>query len=141
MRSILVALLMLTALGMPVFADPAATQIINDIRKDKRRKSISYSEKLAGVAAAHAAEMVRVGYFGHTGANGSSVGDRTTAQGYKWCFIAENIAQGQRSLEEVMAAWVSSKGHYKNMVHKNVREFGLARGANNTWVMVLSRPC
>lgn len=141
MKCVLAALAMMFSVSLPVFADPAATQIINDIRKDKRRKPLRYSTQLEQVAAGHAAEMASNGYFSHTGANGSSVGDRTTSQGYKWCFVAENIAQGQRSLEEVMAAWTSSKGHYKNMIHKKAREFGLARGASNTWVMVLADPC
>ena len=129
------------SVAAPVFADPVATQIINDIRKDKRRKPVRYSTQLEGVAKAHADEMASKGYFSHTGANGSTVGSRTTAQGYKWCFVAENIAQGQRSLEQVMAGWGSSKGHYKNIIHKKAREFGLARGAGNTWVMVLAAPC
>lgn len=129
------------SVATPVSADPVATQIINDIRKDKRRKPLSYSTQLEDVATGHANEMASKGYFSHTGANGSTIGGRTTVQGYKWCFVAENIAQGQRSLEDVMAAWKSSKGHYKNMIHKKAREFGLARGAGNTWVMVLAAPC
>jgi uncharacterized protein YkwD len=141
MKYIIIALTLMFSVAAPVYADPVATQIINDIRKDKRRKPVRYSIHLESVAAAHANEMARNGYFCHTGANGSTVGGRTTAQGYKWCFVAENIARGQRSLEDVMAAWISSKGHYKNMIHKKAREFGLARGAGNTWVMVLAAPC
>jgi len=41
----------------PVFADPAATQIINEIRKDKHRKAIRYSPQLEAVAAAHDNDM------------------------------------------------------------------------------------
>ena len=141
MRHLLIMISLVFSLGSPVFADPVATQIINDIRKDKRRKAIRYSTQLEDVAAAHAGDMASKGYFSHTGANGSTIGDRTTAQGYKWCFVAENIAQGQRSLKDVMGAWETSKGHYKNMIHKKAREFGVARGAGNTWVMVLAAPC
>jgi len=129
------------SLGAPVFADPAATQMINDLRKDKRRKALSYLVSLEKVAAAHANEMAAKGYFGHTGANGSSVGDRTTARGYKWYFVTENIAQGQRSLDAAMAAWTTSKGYYKNMMQKKAGEFGFARGDGNTWVMILAKPC
>ena len=45
------------SVAAPVFADPVATQIINDIRKDKRRKPVRYSTQLEGVAKAHADEM------------------------------------------------------------------------------------
>lgn len=141
MKHLLISLILALGLTTPVFADPAATQIINEYRKDKRRKPLSYSSQLASIAAAHANDMAAKGYFNHTGANGSSVGDRTTAGGYKWCFVAENIARGQTSLTQVMAGWKTSKGHYKNMIHKKARAFGLARGAGNTWVMVLAAPC
>ena len=141
MKNLLIASIIAMSFGAPAMANPQATQLINEVRKDKRRKAIRYSNVLEAVAAGHANEMAIKGYFSHTGANGSSVGDRTTAQGYKWCFVAENIARGQTSLQEVMIGWTNSKGHYKNMIHKQVREFGLARGADNNWVMVLAKPC
>ncbi|MDG1450391.1 MAG: CAP domain-containing protein [Ascidiaceihabitans sp.] len=141
MKYLFVVILLSFSIGSPAFSDPAATLIINEIRKEKRRKVIRYSPQLEAVAAAHANDMASQGYFSHTGANGSSIGDRTTAQGYKWCFVAENIARGQQSLVEVMAGWKASKGHYKNMTHKKAGEFGLARGPDNYWVMVLAAPC
>ena len=141
MKYLFVVILLSFSIGSPAFSDPAATLIINEIRKEKRRKVIRYSPQLEAVAAAHANDMASQGYFSHTGANGSSIGDRTTGQGYKWCFVAENIARGQQSLEEVMAGWKASKGHHKNMTHKKAGEFGLARGPDNYWVMVLAAPC
>ena len=66
MKHILVVLTLACSLGAPVFADPAATQMINDLRKDKRRKALSYFVALEKVAAAHANEMAAKGYFGHT---------------------------------------------------------------------------
>ena len=127
MKYLFVVILLSFSIGSPAFSDPAATLIINEIRKEKRRKAIRYSPQLEAVAAAHANDMASQGYFSHTGANGSSIGDRTTAQGYKWCFVAENTERGQRSLDEVMVGWKASKGHYKNMTHKKAREFGVDR--------------
>ena len=109
MKYLFVVILLSFSIGSPAFSDPAATLIINEIRKEKRRKVIRYSPQLEAVAAAHANDMASQGYFSHTGANGSSIGDRTTGQGYKWCVVAENIARGQQSLEEVMAGWKASK--------------------------------
>jgi uncharacterized protein YkwD len=141
MKKLLIACTIALSFGTPVVANPEATQLINEVRKDKRRKAVRYSNRLEAVAAGHAQEMAANGYFSHTGANGSSVGDRTSAQGYKWCFVAENIARGQTSLQEVMVAWTNSKGHYKNMIHKQALEFGVARAAGDNWVMVLAKPC
>ena len=112
-------------------ADPVTTQIINKNRKDKRGKAIRYSPQLEAVVAAHANDMASQGYSSHTGANGSFIGDRTTAQGYKWCFMAGNIVRGQQSLQ----------GNYKNMTHKKAGGFRLACGPDNYWVMVLAASC
>ena len=63
------------------------------------------------------------------------------AQRRKCCFVEESIARGQQSLEEVMVCCKASKGHYTNMTHKKAGKFGLARGPDNYWVMVLAAPC
>ena len=122
----------------PAFADPAATVAVNDFRKDKRRKALKYSSKLEKIADDHAKDMAKNSFFSHQGSNGSSVGDRARKGGYKYCVIAENIAMGQSSLDEVMQSWINSKGHRKNLEHKKVSEFGLARQPGNIWVMVLA---
>lgn len=140
MKQIL-ALIFMLALPTGATANPAATGILNDFRADKRRAPVVYSQTLERVAQGHANEMAARGYFSHSGANGSSVGDRVKGAGYKWCFVAENIAKGQTSLGQVMTGWKQSKGHYQNMIHKKVVEIGVARGPDNLWVMVLARPC
>ena len=46
-----------------------------------------------------------------------------TASDYTY---AENIAYGQTSVSEVHSAWVSSSGHYANMMNPDYRTFGAA---------------
>ena len=137
----LVSLWMCVFLAMPAAADPAATQAINDLRAGVRKSSLGYSPILERAAQAHADDMAKRGFFAHEGSSGSQVSDRVSAQGYKWCFVAENIAKGQQDLAQVMQGWTKSKGQYKNMVHKSAHEFGLARAKGNIWVMVLAKPC
>ena len=119
---------------------PGAKDALNSVRKQAKVKKVKHSKTLQKVAENHARDMSDNGFFSHTGSNGSSVGKRAKRQKYKYCFIAENIAQGQDSLDEVMAAWMRSEGHRKNMLHKKVREFGLARVGDDYWVMVLAKP-
>ena len=92
----------------PVFADPAATQIINKIRKDKRRKAIRYFPQLEAVAAAHANYVASQSYFSHTGATGLSIGDRTTAQGVlcgrKYRTWSAQPRRGDGGLESIQRA-------------------------------------
>ena len=129
------------AFALPAFADPAATRALNDLRAKQGKAAVMYSPALERAAQAHANDMARRGFFSHEGSDGAAVSDRVSAQGYKWCFVAENIAKGQRDLNQVMRGWTASKGHYKNMVHSSVRAFGLAWGKGNIWVMVLASPC
>jgi uncharacterized protein YkwD len=137
----LIYLSALIAFALPSFADPTATRALNDLRGKHGKAAVRYSPALERAAQVHANDMARRGFFSHKGSNGSAVSNRVSALGYKWCFVAENIAKGQRDLGQVMRGWTASKGHFKNMVHRSVREFGLARGQGNIWVMVLAKPC
>lgn len=138
---LLTASLMLIALSMPVFANPAATEALNQLRAAAGRAPVVYSSLLEQAALAHATDMARTGTFSHTGSNGSSVGQRVTRAGYEWCFVAENIAHGQETLRRAMTGWRNSRGHYRNMIHRRAEAFGLARTEGRYWVMVLAAPC
>lgn len=87
----------------------------------------------------HAEDMIAAGFFSHTGTGGSSVGDRAHRQGYGWCFIAENIAQGHPGLAEVIESWMQSPGHRANILADQATQMGVYHGSNNHWVMVLGR--
>lgn len=139
MKSLLLVLAM--ALGMPALADPAVLRPINELRVAQGHAPMTYVLSLENAALLHAIDMAQWGYFAHEGRDGSSVGQRVTAQGYEWCLVAENIAKGQRSLSQVMQDWAESPGHLANMIRPELREIGVARGPGHLWVMVLAAPC
>ena len=115
-------------------------QILNDLRQQNGRAAIPPNAALTRAAMAHAQDMAANNFLGHTGSNGSSLRDRTRQQGYKACWIAENVAKGQSSASEVMNQWMGSGSHRKNMLNGKAAEYGLARGPGNAWVLVLARP-
>jgi uncharacterized protein YkwD len=85
--------------------------------------------------------------FSHTGANGSSVGDRLTATGYVWATVGENIAAGYADLPTVVRGWLDSPGHCANVMNPTFTDLGvtLVPGASSNtyrtyWAMVLARP-
>ncbi|WP_294622239.1 CAP domain-containing protein [uncultured Roseovarius sp.] len=119
---------------------PSARDQINASRAEAGRSALSVNRQLTQAAAAHARDLADTGAFSHTGSNGSSVGDRVRGQGYGFCFVAENIAKGQGSLEQVLSGWMASPGHRRNILASQAREFGLVRGPGNLWVMVLAKP-
>lgn len=140
MRRIIVVLLVVAGMARaePV---PGAAGALNAFRAGLGAAKIAPEPRLQKAAEAHAADMARRGFFSHKGANGSKPSSRVQAQGYRWCWVAENIAKGQKSLQAVMASWAKSPGHRKNMAHRKAAQFGLARGPGNLWVLVLARPC
>lgn len=138
MMRIAVALIMLAGVS---HADPAILDAVNVERSTKGRVALVWNDQLAAAARAHALDMARKGYFSHTGASGSSVRDRVDSEGYRGCFWAENIAQGQKDVRAVMASWMGSRGHRQNILHRKARDIGVAKASQNTWVMVLAAPC
>jgi len=114
--------------------------MLNRERSRKNLPALAISATLTKVAQGHANDMSTFSYFSHTSRDGRKLGDRARAQGYGYCFVAENIAQGQRSEPEVLAAWMNSPGHRRNNLSTKATEFGLARAANNYWVLVLGKP-
>ncbi|WP_238987417.1 CAP domain-containing protein [Roseovarius dicentrarchi] len=117
----------------------AALGQTNAIRADAGLTPLSSSAALGRAAAGHARDMAQNGFFSHTGSNGSGIGDRARAVGYGFCFIAENIAQGQSSVDEVMTGWMNSTGHRRNILSEGAREYALVR-EGDIWVMMLGRP-
>lgn len=114
-----------------------ASAAVNGIRAQEGAPAITRSRVLDGVAKAHANDMAANKFFSHTGSNGSTVATRVKGAGYKWCTVSENVGQGYRTQASAIEAWRKSQGHYRNMVNRKSRQFGLAQ-AGEYWVMVLA---
>jgi uncharacterized protein YkwD len=81
-------------------------------------------------AQGYAGVMASTNTYGHTGPDGSLPWDRIRAQGYAWRTAAEDIAAGQASIDEVMRGWISSPGHYVNLVNPDFRHIGFGYALN-----------
>ena len=109
---------------------------INKLRTDKGLSSLILCKPLAGSAQKYAQAMADGNFLSHTGKDGSTPGDRMQNSGYKWkkstirSMVAENIAAGQKSVDQVMNGWKKSKGHYKNMVEKKFVHVGFGQARN-----------
>ena len=69
--------------------------------------------------------MADIGKMTHAGAGSSSAGDRARAAGYRWRFVAENVAWGQEDAPRVVAGWGASAPHRRNILSKDAKEIGL----------------
>jgi uncharacterized protein YkwD len=107
--------------------------LVNQARAQPRRcgdktfgaaAPVTWNERLAGVAHAHAADMADHDYFAHEGRDGSEPAERVTRAGYPYRATGENIAAGQKGPEEAMAAWIKSPGHCANLMQPLFTEMG-----------------
>lgn len=108
---------------------------------------LAWNPKLAEAALRHANDMKLRNFLSHVGSDGTDAGNRATAAGYDWVGWGEDIAAGQRTVAEVMAAWTASEAHCVNLMNPGYRDLGLAcvaGGADNTyltyWSMVMGEP-
>ena len=78
------------------------------------------------MALGHATRMAEMDFFSHTDpATNSQPWDRAVHAGYDYSAIAENIAQGQPAVEDVMNAWMNSPGHRANILDWYPSELGI----------------
>jgi len=97
-----------------------------------------WNDQLEIAASGHAEDMSDKNYFSHTSKDGRSMADRITHagyyfKGYRSFTVGENIAQGQMSIPEVMAGWLKSEGHCRNLMNPSFKEVGVAE-INHYWV-------
>ncbi len=121
-------------------ADSSDGALLNSFRAQNGRAALRPNAALNRAASAHARDMGTNNFLGHTGSDGSKMRERARRQGYSACHIAENVALGQGSASEVMKQWMNSPAHRKNILNGKSRDYGLARGPRNAWVLVVAQP-
>lgn len=91
---------------------------------------LTRSPALNEAARMHAEDMAQNSFLAHTGSDGSNPGDRASRAGYEWRVIAENVASGQTSADDIAATWLASAGHCANLLDAKYSETGIAYALN-----------
>ncbi len=74
-------------------------------------------------------DMFQKQYFQHVAPSGDSVSDLVRKTGYEYIVVGENLALGVFAGDaQVVAAWMASPGHKKNILDARYKEIGLAVG-------------
>jgi hypothetical protein len=98
--------------------------LVNVERQRVGRSPLVANAALMQAAQGYAGVMGDGTCFSHT--CGSTMVQRINEAGYaNWTGIAENIALGQSSPQDVMAAWMSSQGHRDNLLNASYRHIGV----------------
>lgn len=106
---------------------------------------LAWNDVLFSAAARHSLDMATRNYFSHTSPEGGDFAQRATAEGYGWSALAENIAAGQASVDGVMATWMGSEGHCRNIMGAGYGDVAVACVARpgttwgTYWTMALGR--
>lgn len=107
---------------------------------------LAWDARLFSAASGHALDMAVRNYFSHTGLDGRAVAQRVSAEGYGWRSVGENLAAGERTIDGVIAGWLSSPGHCSNLMSRDFAAFGVScvqragSAYGHYWTMVLARP-
>ena len=80
---------------------------------------------LNNAAYLHATDMAGNDYFDHVSRDGTRFDERITAAGYDWRAAGENIAAGQRNAGAVVADWMASPGHCRNIMNPAFEDLGV----------------
>jgi uncharacterized protein YkwD len=103
--------------------------------------ALSWNDMLGNAAYEHSYDLAQSDTFSHTGSGtasdataqeehlgrGSDFRERIEHNGYtQWRSIGENIAAGQRDVDEVINAWLQSPHHCANMMNPKFKEVGMA---------------
>ena len=145
----------------PAFTAPADAMLaaVNGARSvgggvcgGPRRWALALDTRLMAAAEGHAAELARRGRDGrdvHLGADGSIPAERIRAAGFRPSRGRENVSWASgtpapRPAAEVVAGWMASDGHCKNLLSGDVDVAGWAVGVDQArgevWhVLVLDR--
>lgn len=103
----------------------AFVSLMNDHRTSVGCEPLAWNPQVAQVALAHSRDMVERDFFSHTNPDGASPADRLDQDGVEFRRMAENIAWGHPTAEAVLAGWLNSSGHRRNIEDCRLTEHGV----------------
>ena len=104
----------------PVALGGVDARLVAEVNAERTKRGLSalrVDAELTRAAAVRAGEIVRK--FSHTRPDGTAW-STVSASAY-----GENIAVGQRTVDKVMAAWMSSQGHRENILRSSYGSIGV----------------
>ncbi|NRD78247.1 SCP-like extracellular protein [Bacillus sp. BRMEA1] len=99
--------------------------LTNAQRSQNGLPALKADSQLSSVAQRKAIDMQQNHYFSHTSPTYGSPFDMMRDFGVTYRSAGENIAQGQRTPQEVVTAWMNSPGHRANILNRNYTNIGV----------------
>jgi len=121
----------------------ALLERVNRERRTARLAPVREEPLLDDTAQRHADDMLARSYYGHESPEGKTVLERSRAAGYRARFVAENVARGPYTIDEVMDGWMSSPTHREHILSPLFADVGsgMAVGKNANGYQILWVQC
>ena len=106
----------------------AAAKVIELTNAERRKNGLpdyQADAQLSNVATVKSNDMQQNNYFSHTSPTHGSPFDMIRDHGVSYSSAGENIAQGQRTPEQVVQSWMNSEGHRKNILSAQFTHIGV----------------
>ncbi|MBC7593521.1 MAG: CAP domain-containing protein [Kineosporiaceae bacterium] len=104
--------------------------LINKERAKGGLSALSYNAALDSAAEKHANQMATVKAMAHDGIGDGDPGERIRAEGFRNSW-GENVAVGQSTPEQVVAEWMNSPAHKRNIMDPNFKLSGISQVVDN----------
>ncbi|SFL68293.1 uncharacterized protein, YkwD family [Gracilibacillus orientalis] len=112
-------------------------ELTNQARSENGAGTLKFNHELGNAAQKKSEDMAKNNYFSHTSPTYGSHSDMLQQFGIDYSKSSENIAAGQKSAEEVVQAWLDSKGHRKNLLDPEVTHIGVGFTSDgNYWTQL-----
>lgn len=127
--SLIPALLLTQTTPPKVELDQVAAAVVERTNRERAREGLPILRPNANLVRAAeflAADLANRRVLEHKDRDGRKLVERLESAGYTgWTAVAENIAYGQKTPEDVVSAWMRSAGHRKNILDPDVTEIGV----------------
>ncbi|WP_242241542.1 CAP domain-containing protein [Bacillus cereus group sp. BfR-BA-01309] len=100
-------------------------ELTNAERAKQGLSALKIDTELSKVARIKSEDMQKNNYFDHNSPTYGSPFDMMKKFGISYTSAGENIAQGQRTPEEVVQAWMNSAGHRANILNNSFTHIGV----------------
>jgi uncharacterized protein YkwD len=123
-----------------------AASLISAYRRQHGLGGVSVDPALTRIAANHSRRMAEANKMAHVLPGQGSFTQKLRSGGYNPGTAAENVAAGQKTLDDVLAAWKRSPGHNRNLLMSGVTSIGVAVAVSpdsrykTFWTLILATP-
>ena len=111
-------------------AEQQVIDLTNAERKKENLPPLKVSLILSKVARDYSAKMAKQQKLDHY-LDGTKVGERVKAGGYKYSYIGENLAAGDVPVPQIVEGWMKSKLHRENILNDKYTEIGVGIALDN----------